>query len=151
MSTDNFKITREKMIKLLNEDLAREYQAIIAYTIYSQTMKGAAYTDIAEELENHAGEELAACDQDRQADRLLRRQPVTTPKPVKTSEKAEDMLRSISRTRRRRSSSTASASAKPTPWASSRSAKFSAKSSCRSRTTSWISPTPSASIRRDSE
>jgi len=44
---------------LLNEDLAREYQAIIAYTVYSQTMKGAPYTDIARELETHAAEELA--------------------------------------------------------------------------------------------
>jgi bacterioferritin (cytochrome b1) len=47
------------MIELLNEDLAREYQAIIAYTVYSQTMKGAAYNDIAGELELHAAEELS--------------------------------------------------------------------------------------------
>ena len=46
------------MIQLLNEDLAGEYQAIIAYTVYSQVLKGAAYTDIARELETHAGEEL---------------------------------------------------------------------------------------------
>src|ERR1700691_6284180 len=51
------KITREQMVELLNEDLAREYQAIIAYTVYSQTMKGAAFTDIAGELAIHAGEE----------------------------------------------------------------------------------------------
>ena len=44
-------ITREQMIQLLNEDLAGEYQAIIAYTVYSQVLKGAAYTDIARELE----------------------------------------------------------------------------------------------------
>ena len=91
--SENFKITREKMVELLNEDLAREYQAIIAYTIYSQTMKGAAYSDIAGELEIHAGEEL-------QHALLIAKQidyfsgmPVTTPKPVKTSEKAEDMLK----------------------------------------------------------
>lgn len=48
------KITREQLVELLNEDLAREYQAIIAYVIYSQTMKGAAYTAIADEWEVHA-------------------------------------------------------------------------------------------------
>lgn len=47
-------VTREKLIDLLNEDLAREYQAIIAYTVYSQTIKGAAFMDIAGELEVHA-------------------------------------------------------------------------------------------------
>ena len=52
-------ISRERMIELLNEDLAREYQAIIAYVIYSQTIKGAEYNHIAAELEVHAGEELA--------------------------------------------------------------------------------------------
>jgi len=51
-------ITREQMIQLLNEDLAGEYQAIIAYTVYSQVLKDAAYTDIARELERHAAEEL---------------------------------------------------------------------------------------------
>ena len=49
-------ITRERMIELLNEDLAGEYQAIIAYTVYSQVLKGAAYSDIARELETHASE-----------------------------------------------------------------------------------------------
>ena len=58
MTTES-NITREQMIRLLNEDLAGEYQAIIAYTVYSQVLKGAAYTDIAGELEVHAGEELA--------------------------------------------------------------------------------------------
>ena len=50
-------ISREELIELLNEDLAGEYQAIIAYTVYSQVLKGAAYTDIARELELHAAEE----------------------------------------------------------------------------------------------
>ncbi len=45
--TDNEKITREDMVELLNDDLEREYQAVIAYTVYSQVLKGAAYTDIA--------------------------------------------------------------------------------------------------------
>jgi bacterioferritin len=93
MSTNDLKITREKMIELLNEDLAREYQAIIAYTVYSQTMKGAAYSQIASELEKHAGEELEhAIKVAKQID-YFNGMPITTPKPVKTSEKAEDMLR----------------------------------------------------------
>ena len=57
--TEQEKISREEMVELLNEDLAREYQAIIAYIVYSQTLKGAAYTAIAGELEKHATEELA--------------------------------------------------------------------------------------------
>ena len=58
-TANGLNITREQMVALLNEDLAGEYQAIIAYTVYSQMLKGAAYTDIARELEAHAGEELA--------------------------------------------------------------------------------------------
>src|SRR5438128_1604806 len=52
-------LSRDRFIELLNEDLAREYQAIIAYVIYSQTIKGAKFTDIARELQVHAGEELS--------------------------------------------------------------------------------------------
>ena len=87
------KITREELVKLLNEDLAREYQAIIAYIIYSQTIKGAAYNHIAEELEKHATEELShALLIAKQVD-YLNGTPTTVPKEVKTSDKAEDMLR----------------------------------------------------------
>src|ERR1700761_5205571 len=87
------KITRERMIELLNEDLAREYQAIIAYTVYSQTMKGAAYMDIAGELAVHATEELShALLIAKQID-YLNGTPVVVPKEVKVSDKAEDMLR----------------------------------------------------------
>ncbi|MDR3401330.1 MAG: ferritin-like domain-containing protein [Chthoniobacter sp.] len=87
------KITREKLIEFLNEDLSREYQAIIAYTVYSQTIKGAAFTDIARELAVHAGEELAhALLIAKQID-YLNGQPVVVPKEVKVSGKAEDMLR----------------------------------------------------------
>jgi bacterioferritin len=86
------KITREKLIKLLNEDLAREYQAIIAYTVYSQVLKGAQYMNIADELAIHAGEELQhALILANQID-YLGGMPCTVPKPVKTSEKATDML-----------------------------------------------------------
>jgi bacterioferritin len=86
-------ITREKLVDLLNEDLAREYQAIIAYVIYSQTMKGAAYTAIADELEVHASEELSHALQIAKQIDYLNGTPVTTPKPVKMSDKADDMLR----------------------------------------------------------
>jgi bacterioferritin len=86
-------LSRESFIELLNEDLAREYQAVIAYVIYSQTIKGAKFTDIARELQVHAGEELNhALLIAKQID-YLNGTPVTTPKPVKTSDKAEDMLR----------------------------------------------------------
>ncbi len=86
-------ITRERLIELLNEDLAREYQAIIAYVNYSQVLKGAQYMAIAQELEKHAGEELQhALIIAKQID-YLGGMPTVTPKPVKTSEKAEDMLR----------------------------------------------------------
>lgn len=91
--SDSVKITREELIRLLNEDLAREYQAIIAYTVYSQTMKGAAYTDIAGELAIHATEELShALLIAKQID-YLNGTPVVVPKEVKLSDKAEDMLR----------------------------------------------------------
>ena len=86
-------ITRKKLIDLLNEDLAREFQAIIAYVNYSQVLKGAAYMNIAGELEVHAGEELQhAIILANQID-YLGGMPTTVPKAVKTSEKAEDMLR----------------------------------------------------------
>jgi bacterioferritin len=89
----DFKVSRERMVELLNEDLSREYQAIIAYTIYSQTIKGAAFNNIATELEGHASEELShAILLARQID-YLNGKPVSTPKEVKTSDKAEDMLR----------------------------------------------------------
>jgi bacterioferritin len=86
-------VTREQMVQLLNEDLAREYQAVIAYTVYSQVMKGAAYTDIARELEKHAGEELDhAIKIAKQVD-YFGGMPTVTPKPVKTSDDPKEMLR----------------------------------------------------------
>lgn len=86
-------VTRDDLIGLLNEDLAREYQAIIAYVVYSQVIKGAQYMNIAAELEVHAGEELQhAITIAKQID-YLGGMPKVTPKTVKTSKKAEDMLR----------------------------------------------------------
>src|SRR5690349_22267457 len=85
-------LTREEMVELLNEDLAREYQAIIAYTVYSQVLKGAPYTDIAGELEQHAAEELAhALKISRQID-YFGGMPEVRPKEVKTSRDPKQML-----------------------------------------------------------
>jgi bacterioferritin len=90
--TPELSITRDQLIQFLNEDLAGEYQAIIAYIVYSQTLKGAAYTDIARELELHAAEELQhAIKIAKQIDYLGGR-PCVTPKPVKTSNDAVGML-----------------------------------------------------------
>lgn len=81
------------MIELLNEDLAREYQAIIAYVVYSQTIKGAAYNSIAAELEVHAGEELSHAIQIAQQIDYFGGAPVVQAKPVKTSDDAVEMLK----------------------------------------------------------
>ena len=81
------------MIQFLNEDLAGEYQAIIAYTVYSQVLKGAAYTDIARELEAHAGEELAHAIKIAKQIDYLGGMPGVTPKLVKTANDAVTMLR----------------------------------------------------------
>ena len=86
-------ITRKRLIKLLNEDLAREFQAIIAYTVYSQTIKGAAFSDIARELAVHAAEELSHALQIAKQIDYFNGTPITMPEPVKMSGKAEDMLR----------------------------------------------------------
>ncbi len=86
-------VTREQLIKLLNEDLSREYQAIIAYVVYSQVLKGAAYMNIAAELELHATQELSHALTIAKLVDYLGGMPTVTPLPVKTSEKAEDMLR----------------------------------------------------------
>jgi bacterioferritin len=86
-------ITRDRLAELLNEDLAREYQAIIAYVVYSQVLKGAEYMNIADQLELHAKQELDhALTLSRLID-YLGKMPTVTPKPVRTSEKAKEMLR----------------------------------------------------------
>jgi bacterioferritin len=86
-------ISRDRLAELLNEDLSREYQAIIAYVVYSQVLKGAEYMSIAAQLELHAKQELDhAITLARQID-YLGKMPTVTPKPVKTSDKAKEMLR----------------------------------------------------------
>jgi len=85
--------SRKDLIGLLNEDLAREYQAIISYVVYSQVLKGPEYMNIAGELEKHAQEELShALIIAKQID-YLGGMPAIQPKPVRTSEKAKEMLR----------------------------------------------------------
>ena len=86
-------VSRESLADLLNEDLAREYQAIISYVVYSQVLKGAEYMSIADQLETHAQQELKhALIISRQID-YLGKMPSVIPKPVRTSEKAKEMLR----------------------------------------------------------
>ena len=86
-------VSREQLIDLLNEDLAREYQAIIAYVVYSQVIKGAEYMHIAQELELHATEELQhALIIAKQID-YLGGMPTVTSLPVKQSDDAREMLR----------------------------------------------------------
>src|SRR5882762_9880773 len=87
------KTDRKKLIEGLNEDLSREYQAVIAYVVYSQVLKGAEYMSIAAELEKHAGQELQhALLVAKQID-YLGGAPSVTPKPVKTSTSPKAMLR----------------------------------------------------------
>ncbi len=86
-------ISREQLVELLNEDLSREYQAIIAYVVYSQVLKGAEYMNIADQLEQHAKQELQhAFIISRQID-YLGAMPTVVPKAVKLSEDPTEMLR----------------------------------------------------------
>jgi len=90
-SSSDQSISREKLAALLNEDLSREYQAI-AYVVYSQVLKGAQYMNIADQLATHAQQELEhALIISRQID-YLGKMPTVTPKPVRTSEDAKQML-----------------------------------------------------------
>jgi bacterioferritin len=86
-------ITREQLIDRLNEDLSREYQAIIAYVIYSQVLKGAQYMNIAKELEKHASEELQHALKVSKHIDYLGGMPTATVPSVVLSEDAVKMLR----------------------------------------------------------
>jgi bacterioferritin len=86
-------LSRDRLAELLNEDLAREYQAIISYVVYSQVLTGAEYMDIAAQLEIHAKQELDhALILSRQID-YLGKMPAVTPRPVRTSKDSKEMLR----------------------------------------------------------
>src|SRR6266513_4383820 len=90
---NEYEISRDRLAELLNEDLSREYQAIIAYVVYSQVLKGAEYMDIAAQLEIHARQELDhALILSRQIE-YLGKMPAVTRKPVRTSKDPKDMLR----------------------------------------------------------
>src|SRR6195256_2318292 len=90
---DKATITRKQLIDKLNEDLSREYQAIIAYVVYSQALKGPQYMSIAKELEKHAAEELKHALTIAKTGDYLGGMPTNTPQPVVLSEKPEAMLR----------------------------------------------------------
>ncbi|RPH38232.1 ferritin-like domain-containing protein [bacterium] len=86
-------LTRKQLIDRLNEDLAREYQAIIAYIVYSQVLKGPEYMSIAQELQTHASEELNHALLISQQIDYLGGMPTVEPKQVKTTDNPEEMLR----------------------------------------------------------
>lgn len=91
--TAEIEITRDRLAELLNEDLSREYQSIISYVVYSQVLNGAEYMGIAAQLELHAKQELDhALTISRQID-YLGKMPAVTPKPVRTSQDAREILR----------------------------------------------------------
>lgn len=92
-SAQTAEITREGLINNLNGDLAREYKAMIAYVVYSQVLTGAKYMSIAKTLEKHAKEELSHALIIAEQIDYLGGDPTVTPETVKTSDKAEDMLR----------------------------------------------------------
>ncbi|MGA6927828.1 MAG: ferritin-like domain-containing protein [Pseudolabrys sp.] len=92
-NTNESEISRDRLAELLNEDLSREYQAIIAYVVYSQVLSGAEYMDIAAQLEIHAKQELDhALILSRQID-YLGKMPTVIPKPVRTSKQPKEMLK----------------------------------------------------------
>ncbi|MCC7185275.1 MAG: ferritin-like domain-containing protein [Acidobacteria bacterium] len=92
-TTQGTAVTREQLIEGLNEDLAREYQAVIAYVVYSQVLTGAEYMTIAKELEVHAGEELQHAITIAKHIDYLGGTPIVTPKPVAPPKDAKQMLR----------------------------------------------------------
>ena len=90
--SEEHEVSRAKLAELLNEDLSREYQAIISYVVYSQVLKGAEYMSIAQQLELHAKQELDHALIISQQIDYLGKMPTVTPKPVRTSEDAKEML-----------------------------------------------------------
>jgi bacterioferritin len=80
------------IIRGLNEDLAREYKAIIQYVVFSSTLKGAEYGDIAEQLKIHASQELAhALEVAKQID-YLGGDPTVESKQAEYSKDSKEML-----------------------------------------------------------
>src|SRR5437016_13223955 len=84
--------SKGEIIKGLNEDLAREYKAIIQYVVFSAALKGAEYGDIAEQLKEHASQELQhALEVARQID-YLGGDPTVEGKPAEFSSDSKEML-----------------------------------------------------------
>jgi len=83
---------KEEIVRGLNDDLAREYKAIIQYVVFSSALKGAEYGDIAEQLKEHASEELAhALEVARQID-YLGGDPTVEVKNAEYSQDSKRML-----------------------------------------------------------
>src|SRR5262245_21536089 len=87
------RMTRDELVRELNEDLSREYQAIISYVIYSQVLKGAEYMNIAKELQAHAAEERSHALTIAKHVDYLGGMPTASAKAVKQSDDPETMLR----------------------------------------------------------
>ena len=84
--------SKDEIIRGLNEDLAREYQAIIQYVVFSSALKGAEYQDIAEQLKVHASEELVhALEVAKQID-YLGADPTVKGKEAEYSQDSRTML-----------------------------------------------------------
>ena len=141
-------MTRKELIEKLNEDLSREYQAIIAYVVYSQVLKGAQYMSIAKELEKHASEELAHAITVAKHIDYLGGMPTSTPLPVPLFDDAVKMLRADLENENDTCATTASGSSSAKRWASTASPRISARSCGRSRSIRATSRPRSASIRR---
>src|SRR5271155_29352 len=84
--------SRAEIVAGLNEDLAREYKAIIQYVVFSVALKGAEYGDIAEQLKKHASQELGhALEVARQID-YLGGDPTVKGKEAEFSSDSKEML-----------------------------------------------------------
>jgi bacterioferritin len=91
-SPPSSQLTRDQLVEGLQQDLAREYKAIIQYVIFSQKLDTARFQQIASELEKHAHQELDhALAIARQLD-YFGAYPVHEPKPVDAPEDNEEML-----------------------------------------------------------
>ncbi len=92
-SADNGReISRDRLAELLNEDLSREYQAIIGYVVYSQVLKGADYEYcISTRDPRQAGTDHALIIS-RQID-YLGKMPTVNPLPSRPRRMREEMLR----------------------------------------------------------
>ena len=86
-------ITRERFIALLNEDLAREYQAVIQYRTYASVVSGTNRRELREFFESEIPDELGHAK--LLADKIITMggRPSVAPSAVKYTEDAKEMLR----------------------------------------------------------